>query len=101
MFIQCCSYESYIYTFFFLMIRRPPRSTLFPYTTLFRSNPFKTLKDQRVPLEIKVQTRQPGKDAPPSIETYIDCWLTSYSKTLSAQNITVAESCSMSYSDII
>src|SRR5256885_9892990 len=27
---------SFIY-FFFLMIRRPPRSTLFPYTTLFRS----------------------------------------------------------------
>src|SRR6266545_7826371 len=26
-----------ILTFFFLMIRRPPRSTLFPYTTLFRS----------------------------------------------------------------
>src|SRR2546422_2564833 len=25
--------------FFFLMIRRPPRSTLFPYTTLFRSHP--------------------------------------------------------------
>src|SRR5215831_3767997 len=24
-------------SFFFLMIRRPPRSTLFPYTTLFRS----------------------------------------------------------------
>src|SRR3712207_9226591 len=27
----------HIYLFFFLMIRRPPRSTLFPYTTLFRS----------------------------------------------------------------
>src|SRR5574341_1615542 len=26
-----------IFFFFFLMIRRPPRSTLFPYTTLFRS----------------------------------------------------------------
>src|SRR3712207_8786008 len=26
-----------IYVLFFLMIRRPPRSTLFPYTTLFRS----------------------------------------------------------------
>src|SRR3712207_7320814 len=26
-----------VYIFFFLMIRRPPRSTLFPYTTLFRS----------------------------------------------------------------
>src|SRR5260221_4132848 len=28
--------------FFFLMIRRPPRSTLFPYTTLFRSRIFLT-----------------------------------------------------------
>src|SRR5712664_4339961 len=27
------------FCFFFLMIRRPPRSTLFPYTTLFRSRP--------------------------------------------------------------
>src|SRR5256885_13979054 len=38
------SFRSYLYFrivhcvfFFFLMIRRPPRSTLFPYTTLFRS----------------------------------------------------------------
>src|SRR2546430_9075624 len=29
---------SYSLFFFFLMIRRPPRSTLFPYTTLFRSS---------------------------------------------------------------
>src|SRR5216683_5839050 len=29
--------SSSIALFFFLMIRRPPRSTLFPYTTLFRS----------------------------------------------------------------
>src|SRR2546430_17282290 len=28
---------NYVLFFFFLMIRRPPRSTLFPYTTLFRS----------------------------------------------------------------
>src|SRR5438034_8248905 len=28
--------SSYLPYFFFLMIRRPPRSTLFPYTTLFR-----------------------------------------------------------------
>src|SRR5712675_2572032 len=27
----------FFFFFFFLMIRRPPRSTLFPYTTLFRS----------------------------------------------------------------
>ena len=30
----------YCFIFFFLMIRRPPRSTLFPYTTLFRSTYF-------------------------------------------------------------
>src|ERR1022692_4253140 len=29
--------SSVVLCFFFLMIRRPPRSTLFPYTTLFRS----------------------------------------------------------------
>src|SRR6202022_5186335 len=33
-----------IYFFFFLMIRRPPRSTLFPYTTLFRSDRLARLK---------------------------------------------------------
>src|SRR2546426_9013369 len=31
--------------FFFLMIRRPPRSTLFPYTTLFRSHEFCFVRD--------------------------------------------------------
>src|SRR5437868_12643211 len=30
--------KSGVVSFFFLMIRRPPRSTLFPYTTLFRSS---------------------------------------------------------------
>src|SRR6266516_6840178 len=35
--------------FFFLMIRRPPRSTLFPYTTLFRSS----------------RPRRPGRGPPP------------------------------------
>src|SRR3546814_16619913 len=41
MFVFCCTFFGYVYIFFFLMIRRPPRSTrtdtLFPYTTLFRS----------------------------------------------------------------
>src|SRR3989441_12852049 len=35
--------------FFFLMIRRPPRSTLFPYTTLFRSRRADRLRDARRP----------------------------------------------------
>src|SRR4051794_17568598 len=33
--------------FFFLMIRRPPRSTLFPYTTLFRSRRDRRRRDGR------------------------------------------------------
>src|SRR2546430_4038528 len=32
--------------FFFLMIRRPPRSTLFPYTTLFRSWPSRGARER-------------------------------------------------------
>src|SRR6266498_5643902 len=36
MLLHCLSSLAIIF-FFFLMIRRPPRSTLFPYTTLFRS----------------------------------------------------------------
>src|SRR3712207_9592161 len=36
--LSLCSVHCVAYLFlFFLMIRRPPRSTLFPYTTLFRS----------------------------------------------------------------
>src|SRR2546425_6976034 len=37
--------------FFFLMIRRPPRSTLFPYTTLFRSpcSPVPCIRRGRAP----------------------------------------------------
>src|SRR2546429_5338915 len=41
---------------FFLMIRRPPRSTLFPYTTLFRSHAHKS--DARRLLEKVVSERQ-------------------------------------------
>src|SRR3712207_7065647 len=35
--------------FFFLMIRRPPRSTLFPYTTLFRSGRARHVERSPVP----------------------------------------------------
>src|SRR3712207_1588256 len=37
MYVWLYSISSHREFFFFLMIRRPPRSTLFPYTTLFRS----------------------------------------------------------------
>src|SRR5687767_15371804 len=38
--------------FFFLMIRRPPRSTLFPYTTLFRSIEFAASSDHVNPFSV-------------------------------------------------
>src|SRR3712207_4860701 len=44
--------------FFFLMIRRPPRSTLFPYTTLFRSWPCPAVK-----------ARAPGGAHTPNVST--------------------------------
>src|SRR5436305_15024017 len=36
---DCCIvlYLRSVFSFFFIMLRRPPRSTIFPYTTLFRS----------------------------------------------------------------
>src|SRR2546427_1811636 len=44
---RVCVAPGAIFAFFFLMIRRPPRSTLFPYTTLFRSHPVETQSTQR------------------------------------------------------
>src|SRR5258707_10359725 len=50
--------------FFFLMIRRPPRSTLFPYTTLFRSpgEPRRPAPD-RARRRVAVRARLPGPAA--------------------------------------
>src|ERR1022692_2410015 len=56
-----CSYRMGVclclFFFFFLMIRRPPRSTLFPYTTLFRSHP---ACRARLLGEVLLPPRQPG-----------------------------------------
>src|SRR2546430_16052545 len=51
------------YVFFFLMIRRPPRSTLFPYTTLFRSlrSPVAPMIDVARPAVVG-----PGRSAKPN-----------------------------------
>src|SRR6476620_12162093 len=48
--------------FFFLMIRRPPRSTLFPYTTLFRSRG-RAAAGRRLALAGRAQCR--GRHRPP------------------------------------
>lgn len=61
---------------------------------------FKTLKDQRVPLEIQVRTRREGSAELFYNETYVDCWLQSYSKSYTVQQITVAETAAISYADV-
>src|SRR5207253_9757020 len=43
-------------SFFFYMLHQPPRSTLFPYTTLFRSNP-----DEAVPSFVSGAMAKAGK----------------------------------------
>src|SRR5947199_4222974 len=45
------------YFFFFLMIRRPPRSTLFPYTTLFRSRPRRPASSSATRLSLRFARR--------------------------------------------
>src|SRR3712207_8260100 len=48
--------------FFFLMIRRPPRSTLFPYTTLFRSLQVEEIEEPKIenPFDVIVRIGAAG-----------------------------------------
>src|SRR3712207_7622496 len=55
LFVSFESSRRFLRYFFFLMIRRPPRSTLFPYTTLFRSHP-----DRRSRAQHHVDRHLPG-----------------------------------------
>src|SRR3954467_16006707 len=57
--LTLCSLIVFVFVlFFFLMIRRPPRSTLFPYTTLFRSRH----GDRRRPRPGRGYVRGPDQD---------------------------------------
>src|SRR3712207_8214547 len=48
-------------SFFFLMIRRPPRSTLFPYTTLFRSRKHRNPRRFAMPLDYTYRIQLPHR----------------------------------------
>src|SRR5258705_10162601 len=56
--------------FFFLMIRRPPRSTLFPYTTLFRSHSERPTEGSGPNGRRQVP---PGLRLPPGSSVRVDC----------------------------
>src|SRR5947208_14291170 len=61
--MHCYTLQIFHY-FFFLTIRPPPRSTLFPYTTLFRSTRADTGFDAKGVLTFQMQnTRLRGRDA--------------------------------------
>src|SRR3712207_9051267 len=62
--------------FFFLMIRRPPRSTLFPYTTLFRSS---DLKIEEGAIGKPVLIRCYGLDPAGSMEGFLKFAKSNYS----------------------
>src|SRR6266581_8535473 len=55
--LKCKCHTADPFSFFFLMIRRPPRSTLFPYTTLFRPGP-----PARLPGESPAPGPPPARD---------------------------------------
>src|SRR5688572_32295034 len=63
--------------FFFLMIRRPPRSTLFPYTTLFRS--FDTAREfterWHHQQQIRLATNRPGIMTRELYYPVLDCFM--------------------------
>src|SRR6266705_5695598 len=58
--------------FFFLMIRRPPRSTLFPYTTLFRSGRGQRHLGDRSPLERGPDPRPRSEDHTSELQSPYD-----------------------------
>src|SRR5438094_7215070 len=55
-----------LYFFFFLMIPPPPTSTLFPYTTLFRSNVTITVNSTAAEPEQEIQVIEPLDSVSPS-----------------------------------
>lgn len=61
---------------------------------------FRTLKDQRAPLEIMVKTRMRGNQEKYYTTTYIDAWIANYSRPISTGNITIAETCTINYGDV-
>src|SRR2546430_11550055 len=74
--VYLSSYEIWLFLFF-LMIRRPPRSTLFPYTTLFRSIPNQAYQGrtratpiQSAQIYVTVLRDHPGQDRPPRSEEH-------------------------------
>src|SRR5215207_5679856 len=59
--------------FFFLMIRRPPRSTLFPYTTLFRSCAHRLLGEMRLRRRARDEWARANADFEKALSLFRGC----------------------------
>src|SRR5437899_8115062 len=68
--VDTCMNPSRSSSFFYLAIRRPPRSTLFPYTTLFRSRRFENDVLQRHAQPQKLRHRRRHVNAPARSEEH-------------------------------
>src|ERR1044071_10257268 len=81
--------------FFFLMIRRPPRSTLFPYTTLFRSR-FARVERNLVrrrarPNECAILRSEEHTSEPPVTSGYLVCRLLLEKKNTNSAKVRTAQ----------
>src|SRR5215207_10572434 len=61
-----------LFVFFFLMIRRPPRSTLFPYTTLFRSHSSRSTKRPRPMSGLSRSPRMRSEEHTSELQSRVD-----------------------------
>ncbi len=61
---------------------------------------FRTLRDQRVPLEITYKRKLDGVDNTFYEEHYVDCWLQQFGSAYNAGTITVTETVTISYGDV-
>src|SRR5947209_17335479 len=82
-------------SFFFLMFRRPPRSTLFPYTTLFRSEGFLKFQDSEEVTHVELadafeQMRSEEHTSELQSRQYLVCRLLLEKKTFGKQNYGVS-----------
>src|SRR3989304_7211643 len=81
---------SFVFLFFFLMIRRPPRSTLFPYTTLFRSTEQLGQQDHALAQghEVELDLRSEEHTSELQSRLHLVCRLLLVKKTNKRQKIT-------------
>src|SRR5437667_2775423 len=85
-------------SFFFLMIRRPPRSTLFPYTTLFRSRrPQEAARQYHRRLHARAQTRPRSEEHTSELQSHHDlvCRLLLEKKNKDQRQLTEEKNVSM------